>query len=290
MKAAVFDLQRPATLDEALALLQEHGGDARLLAGGQSLVPMLHMRLVQPAVVVDLERIEGLAGLSLEGDGVRIGAMTRYAALERDALIAERLPLLATAMRCIGDRQVRNRGTIGGSLAQADPLGEMPLICLALDAAVILRSSDGERAVPIDDFLLGAYTTELEEDEMIVAVHVPFADRRCVLHEITRRHNDFAVLALAATAVPSGDGSFADVRVAIAGMDDRALLAEDAMRELEGSGFEDDRCAQAASLCAAIGDPLSDVRASADYRRQLASVHGRRTFTRIRTAEGALGV
>lgn len=290
MKAAAFEFRRPATLDETLALLQDRGGESRVLAGGQSLVPMLHMRLVQPELVIDLERVEGLAGVSLEDDAVRIGAMTRYAELERTSAIAAHAPLIGAAVRRIGDRQVRNRGTIGGSLAQADPVGEMPLVCLALDAAVVVRSADGTRTIPVDELLLGAYTTDVEEDELITAVQVPRRPRRCALHEVVRRHNDFAVLAIAVSVEPRDDGSFHDVRIAIAGLDDRALLAEDAMRALEGTSLDDDACAAAALDCATLGDPPSDVRASADYRRHLAAVHVQRVLTRVRSTEGCVGV
>ena len=174
MKPAPLDYLRPASLDDALRLLDEHGDLARPLAGGQSLVPMLHMRLLRPMAVIDLNGLEEeLGGIDARGAEVVVGALVRYAELERSPVIAEHLPLLQQAVRHVGDRQVRNRGTLGGSLAQSDPTGEMPLVCLALDARIVARSVRGERTIPARDFFVGAYENALAPDELVTQVRFP---------------------------------------------------------------------------------------------------------------------
>ena len=289
MKAAEFSFARPETIDEVLTLLRSADGDARLLAGGQSLVPMLHMRLVQPSLVIDLGRVDGLSAGDIDGAWLRVGAMTRYSRLERDPLVAANTPLLTSAVRLIGDRQVRNCGTLGGSICQADPVGEMPLVALALDAEVLVRSDSTERTIPIDEFLIGAYSTDLDETEMVEAIRFPLGPHRAIIKEITRRHNDFAVVSIAITAIPVGD-LFTNVRVAISGIDDRAILADDAMAILEGTTLDDTVIATAVHACVDLGDPATDVRASADYRRRLIEVHLRRTLERFRDGRGTVGV
>jgi len=214
--------------------------------------------------------------------------MATYSAIEASDLLATELPLLPGAVRHVGDRQVRNRGTIGGSLAQADPVGEMPLTCLALDATVEARSAAGHREIPIDEFLIGAYTTDLEPEEILVGVRFARRPRRCLIHEVVRRHNDFAVLALVVSAEPDG-GIWQGVRIAVAGMDDRALLVEDAMAALEGTDLGDGAVAEAIAACDGFGDPASDVRASEDYRRHLFRVHLRRCLEQLRDGRGTLG-
>lgn len=290
MKPAPFGYARPARLDDALALLRDAPGEVRLLAGGQSLVPMLHMRLVRPDLVVDLNRVPGLDAVEERDGHLAIGPLARYSALESDPLVAREAPLLAAAIRCVGDRQVRNRGTLGGSLAQADPVGEMPLACLALDAILVLRSADeGAREVAIDDFLLGAYTTDLEPEEVLVEIRVPRATRRGLVFEVTRRHNDFAVIAIAIAGVPR-DGAWHDLRIAVAGADDRAILAREAMEALEGGDLGDDAIQRAGATGGDLGDPASDVRASEEYRRHLIAVHLGRALRRFRDGEGTVGV
>lgn len=289
MKAASFAYARPDSLEQALEILRD-ADDARVLAGGQSLVPMLHMRLVRPTTVVDINRVSGLDDICVEDDHVVIGAMTTYSAIEGSHVLAAELPLLPAAVRYVGDRQVRNRGTIGGSLAQADPVGEMPLVCLALDATIEARSADGARQIGIDDHLVGAYTTDLEPEEVLVGVRVARRPRRCLIHEIARRHNDFAVLAIAIAATPTDAGTWQDVRIAVAGMDDRALLALDAMAALEGTDLGNDAITAAVATTADLGDPANDVRASEDYRRHLFDVHLGRCLARLREGVGTVGV
>ncbi|RDI74749.1 Aerobic-type carbon monoxide dehydrogenase middle subunit CoxM/CutM-like [Gaiella occulta] len=287
MKPAPFTYIRPDSVESAITALAENAG-ARPLAGGQSLVPMLHMRLMQPAALVDLNRVAGLAGIVVDGDGLTVGALTRYSELESSPLVAERLPLLQHAVRFVGDRQVRNRGTLGGSLAQADPVGEMPLVCLALGAVVCAQSREGVREIPLDDFLLGPYTTTLEPDELIVAVRFPEAPAAYGFFEVSRRHNDFAVLAVAVTGTRGADGAWQELRLALAGVDDRPVLVPEAVRRLEGTTLDAGSIDAAVQACLAVIDPPSDVRASEEYRRHLAGVHVERVLRRLRDEEAAL--
>ena len=280
MKAAPFEYLRPATVEEALTLLDEHGGMARVLAGGQSLVPMLHMRLMRPSAVVDVNGLDAELGrIDARGAELQIGALVRYSAVESSPVLAERLPLLGEVVRHIGDRQVRNRGTIGGSLAQADPTGEVPLASLALGARVVARSVRGERTIPIEEFFEGAYTSVLEPEELLVALSFPSAPAHCAFFERGRKHNDFAVLSVAATGNANGDGRWSSVRIALGGVNDRPVLATAAAERLEGEVWDAEAIAEAAQLALEAADPPDDVRASAEYRLHLLPVHVGRVLT-----------
>ena len=281
MKAAPFAYIRPTSVAEAVAALAEHEGMARVLAGGQSLVPMLNMRLMRPSAVVDVNRIPGLDAIAVDPSGGSIGALTRYSAIEASAEIAAHLPLLTAVTRHIGDRQVRNRGTLGGSLAQADPVGEMPLACLALGASVIVESMSGTREVPVSELLLGPYWTSLEPDELLVEVRFPNTPSLFAFSEVTRRHNDFAVLAVAVTATRTGE-TFADVRLAASGVEATAILADAAGAALEGTSLTDLAIADAVEALVEAADPSDDVRATAEYRVHLLRVHARRALERLR--------
>jgi aerobic carbon-monoxide dehydrogenase medium subunit len=255
MKAAPFAYIAPRTVEDALAALRRYDGAARVLAGGQSLVPMLAMRLMRPAAVVDINGLApDLGRIVVRGEATLVGALVRYSELETSATVAERLPLVATVVRAVGDRQVRNRGTVGGALAQSDPTGEIALACLALEATVVAQGPDGERAIPIEDFFTGAYANVLEPDELVVGVRFPWRASRFRFFEHTRKHNDFAVVSIAIVVTPHGT-----TRIALGGVDDRPVLVEGASE----------------SALAAI-DPPNDVRASAEYRRHLVAVHLRR--------------
>jgi len=276
MKPAPFSYARPATVEEAVAALAAHDGEARLLAGGQSLAPMLAMRLVQPSAVVDINRIADLDRIEVDGDAVVVGALARYSALERSEIVASRLPLLRAVIGHVGDRQIRNRGTIGGSLAQADPVGEVPLACLVLGASVVARGPQGTREIAMADFVLGPYTTELEPDELLVEVRFPPPPPAFRFVEVTRRHNDFAVVALALVGSCEGD-AWRDLRLGVAGGDDQPLVVA-----LEDSPLDDDAVESAVAACLAAVDPPDDVRASAEYRRHLIGVHVRRMLKDLR--------
>jgi carbon-monoxide dehydrogenase medium subunit len=279
MKAAPFAYVRPATVADAVSELARHDGMARVLAGGQSLVPMLHMRLMRPAAVVDINGLaDALGKIEAQGSETVIGALVRYKELERSPLIGERLPLLSFIVNFIGDRQVRNRGTVGGALAQCDPTGEMALACLALNARVVARSVRGERTLAIEEFFEGSYANVLEPDELLVAVRLPIAPNRFRFAEVARKHNDFAVMSVIATASRDGDGRWHSVRIALGGVNDRPVLAAAAAARLEGEAWTGAAIEEAAQLALEVADPPDDVRASAEYRRHLVPVHVRRVL------------
>jgi aerobic carbon-monoxide dehydrogenase medium subunit len=274
VKPAPFAYVRPQSLDEAVTALTADG--ARVLAGGQSLVPMLHMRLLQPSTVVDINRIAELDAVSA-GDGVTsIGALVRYTTLETSPVVRERLPLLQHVVGHVGDRQVRNRGTIGGSLAQADPVGEIPLACLVLDATVVALSRSGTREIPAEELILGPYTTSLEPDELVVEVRFPEAPTSFAFREVTRRHNDFAVLAVAVVGSRADDGGWTDLRVGLSGAHDNPILVR-----LPGSSLDASAIERGVEACLAEIDPPDDVRASAEYRRHLVAIHVARLLGRL---------
>ena len=283
MKAAPFAYVRPASVADAVRELSAHEGTARVLAGGQSLVPMLGMRLMRPAVVLDINELGAeLGGIEASGSETVIGALVRYKDLETSPVVAERLPLLPLAVRFIGDRQVRNRGTIGGALAQADPTGEMPLACLALGAKVVARSASGERTIPIEEFFDGSYASVLEPEELLVAVRLPLAPARFRFFERGRKHNDFAVLSMVALGTPDADGRWHSVRIALGGVNDRPVLATAAAQRLEGQAWDDAAIDEAARLALDVVDPPDDVRASAEYRSHLVPIHLRRLLRELR--------
>lgn len=285
MKPAAFEYLRPASVREAVAALEAHGGMARVLAGGQSLVPMLGMRLMRPTALVDINGLEeDLGRIDVRGAETTIGALVRYSALERSPVIAERLPLLRSAVRHIGDRQVRNRGTIGGALVQADPTGEMPLVCLALGAEVLVRGPAGERTIPIEDFFLGSYASALDPDELLTGLRFEVVPERWAFFERGRKHNDFALLSIAVVASLAQDGRWREVRIGLGGMSDTPVLARAAASHLEGVRWDPERIVAAAELALEDCDPPDDVRASAEYRSHLLPVHLRRLLTEL--AEG----
>lgn len=284
MKPAPFTYHRPTRIADAVALLDENAGAARVLAGGQSLVPMLNMRLFQPDVLVDINEIDELDGIEATGEALTIGALVRYSALERSAAVAERLPLLSTMVRHIGDRQVRNRGTLGGSLVHADPTGEMPLACLTLDASVVVMSVAGMRTIPLGELYLGSYATSLEPNEMLVAVTFPPAPTHSAFGEICRKHNDFALVSVAATADRAADGTWSSVHLGLGGVADTPIRVPGAEAVLEGSALTDADIGAAAEAVLEEIDPPTDIRASAEYRTHLTPVQVRRVLTRLRDA------
>lgn len=265
MKPAAFDYRAPTSVDEALALLQAHAGEAKLLAGGQSLVPVLNFRLAAPALLIDLNRISALAGIREEPDGALvIGAMTRNREIEKSALVRTRNALLHAAMPYIAHAQIRNRGTIGGSLAHADPAAELPAVCVACEASMTIIGPRGERTVPAAEFFKGLFTTAVEPDELLTAVRFPAwpAARRAAFLEVSRRHGDFAIVGVAALV----DGRTA--RLAVFG-------AEDAPRLFV---FDGKSPAEAGRLAAKEVSPRSDHHASREYRRELVEVLTRRAL------------
>jgi carbon-monoxide dehydrogenase medium subunit len=282
MKPASFHYHAPRSLDEALALLAEHGDDAKVLAGGQSLVPAMNFRLARPAVLVDLNGVNELSFVMAD-DGsataLRIGAMTRQRTVERDLRVARRAPLLHRAMPFIAHPQIRNRGTVGGSLAHADPAAELPAVAVALDARFLLRRRDGQRWVLAREFYTGLFTTALEANEMLVAIEIPAAPARTgwAFQEFSRRHGDFALAGVAAGVTFGEDGRCLGAQVALLGVGEGPILVEQAGFLLAGATTRDgalDAGAVAAAARAAADqlEPPSDIHASSRFRRHLAGV------------------
>ncbi len=287
MKPASFEYHRPETLDEALDLLAESGGDAKALAGGQSLVPAMNFRLARPEVLVDLNRITALAYLREGGDGaLEIGAMTRQRAAERSEVVARRAPLLFEALPWIAHPQIRNRGTVGGSLAHADPAAELPAVMVALDARFVLRSRTALRTVPAQGFYTGLLTTVLRPDELLTEVQIPPRQpgASAAFLEVARRQGDFALVGVAVELVLDEVGSCALVRIALLSVGDSPVLATGAMAVLAGSVARTAAIEEAARVAAEIDiDPWGDIHASPAYRRHLARVLVRRAL--IKAAE-----
>jgi carbon-monoxide dehydrogenase medium subunit len=284
MKPAPFGYHRASSVEQAVEYLTAYEGTARLLAGGQSLAPMLNMRLLRPDALIDINGIEELAGIRCAGEQTVIGAMVRYVTLEYSPVIAARLPLLARVVAHIGDRQVRNRGTIGGSLAQGDPTGEMPLACLALGARVLAVGPDGRRDIGLDELYAGSYATVLDLREVLTEVTFPAAPAYCAFAESCRRHNDFAVISVACVGDRTAAGRWSGVRIALGGVADTPVIAAAASELLAGRELSDSDITAAAQAALEVADPPDDIRASAEYRRHLVPVYVRRVLTQLRSA------
>jgi CO/xanthine dehydrogenase FAD-binding subunit len=287
VKAADFLYHRATDVAEAVRYLEDYDGDARVLAGGQSLVPMLNMRLWRPAALIDINALAELAELTADGHDTRIGALVRHAAIETSPLVAERLPLLRTIVGFVGDRQVRNRGTIGGSLVQGDPTGEMPLGCLVLGATVSVASPAGVRRIAMEDFYEGAYAAALEPGELLTEVRFPKHPPHFAFREVCRRHNDFAVLSVAATGRVAADGKWSGFRIGLGGVNDTPVLAEASMALLEGSRLRDAEIAAAGEAALGAIEPPSDIRGSAEYRAHLVTVYVARVLRDLRASTQA---
>ena len=276
MKAPDFEYHRPETLEAALALLASQ--EASPLAGGQSLMPMMNFRIAAPEVLVDLNAIKDLAGVELSGAWLRIGAMTRYQTLEVSDDIKTHAPLIARALPQIAHPAIRNRGTIGGSCALADPAAEMPALLLALGAEIELQSQGGSRRIAADDFFLGLYETAREDDELVVAIHIPVhADGQSIgFHEITRRHGDYAMAGCAAVA----SADLAKVRIAFFGISDRALRATAAEAALSTGAGEEAAVTNAIAALVEI-DFAGDIHAGAATKQHLAGVALKRAWAEV---------
>jgi CO/xanthine dehydrogenase FAD-binding subunit len=283
VKPAPFRYFRPDTADEALELLAEYGSQAKLLAGGQSLIPTMNFRLSQPAVLIDLNRLGDLAWIEEARRGLKIGAMTRQRAAERSDAVRSGAPLLSEAIPFISHPQVRNRGTIGGSLAHADPAAELPALMVALDAQFLVRNRGAERRVPAADFYTGLFATALAEDEMLLSVEVPKVPKRTgwAFEEISRRHGDYALVGVATTLTLDRKGRCDDARIVLLSVGEGPVTASEAVAGLKGQEPTTDAVRLAAEVTATRDiDPPSDIHASSAYRRQLARVLTSRALTR----------
>jgi carbon-monoxide dehydrogenase medium subunit len=265
VKPAPFEYFDPRTVDEAVALLERHGDDAKVLAGGQSLVPMLALRLARPAAVIDVNRVAGLDGLRQDGAMLSVGALVRQRALERWA--AERAPLLGTAIRHVGHVAIRTRGTVAGSIAHADPASELPALLLCLDGSVVARSRRGTRTIAAREFFQGPLTTALAADELVTETRwtLPPAHAGWGFREMARRQGDFALVGVAAV-VTLARGVVADARVAIFGAAPTPLRARETERTLTGQAATATVLADAAQRATAGLDAVSDIHAPAGYR------------------------
>lgn len=270
MKPAPFKYRRVESLDELLAALGEHGDDASILAGGQSLMPLMNLRMARPELLLDINRLGELSGIERDGDTLVIGALTRHAAVLESPLIREGAPLIADAMVHVAHDAIRNRGTFGGSISLADPAAELPACCVALDAAFELRSQSGRRTVNADAFFLGPYATARKPDEALIAARVPIwpSSTLTSFQELSRRRGDFALAGLAAHAAKSGD-AFDHVRLVYFGIEDRPVRAVAA--EAAIAAGEIGETALRAALAADL-DPVDDPQTSAAVRRHFAGV------------------
>ncbi len=275
-----FRYVAPRTLDEAIALLREHGDDAKVLAGGQSLLPLMMLGLARPGVLVDVNGIPGLDRIEADGDAVRVGALVRHRAVETDPRLRAACPVLADAAPLIGNIRVRHRGTVGGSLAHADPAAEVPLVATALGATVEVRGAGGARDIPVHEFFRGYLETALGPAEVVTALRLPARGPRMGygLAELVRRSGDFATVSACAVLGLDGGGRCTHAAVAIGGVGPSALRMRGAERLLIGQLPGDRTLDDAADAVRAEVAPESDVHASADYRRAMARVMARRAL------------
>jgi len=281
MLPAAFEYHRPETLDEALSLLNEHGDDGKVLAGGQSLIPLMKLRFAAPGHLIDINRVPGMDGLQ-EADGqLRVGALTRHATLEHSDLLKQRYPVMAQAAPMISDPIVRNLGTIGGSLAHADPAGDWGSVMLAMGATVLVRSSDGERQIPIGEFLQDTFTTSLEPNEIVTEIRVaqPAARSGGAYLKMERKVGDFATVAVG-VHLELSNGTIGTAGIALTAVGSKNIQATEAEASLSGAEPTDDAFAEAGRLAAQAADPVSDVRGSADYKRHIVEVFVRRGLAR----------
>jgi CO/xanthine dehydrogenase FAD-binding subunit len=278
MKPAPFEYVRPETLAQACELLADE--DARAIAGGQTLVPMLAMRLARPTRLVDILRIPGLSGIRADGNAIVIGATTRQAQALRDPLVADSIPLLARALPWVGHPPTRNRGTVGGSIANADPSAEIPLVAATLGAEIVLTTTDGDMSMPADEFFIGPMLTSIMPGQCVSAVRFPvWADKRIGIgfHEINARKSDFAFVAAAAQVALDDDGRCTRLALGIGGVGDRPTALD--VSQLVGTKLEAKAITEAVTAATAGLDAMSDLHASADYRRRVAVALGTRAVS-----------
>jgi aerobic carbon-monoxide dehydrogenase medium subunit len=277
MKLPEVGYEAPATVAEAVGLLAEHQDEASVLAGGQSLIPLLALRLARPAVLVDINGLDELSGVSVTDGRVVIGALTREYAAEESEMVADAVPLLAAALPLIGHEAIRSRGTIGGSLAHADPAAELPAVARALDAEFVVRSRSGERVIPAAEWFEGYLETARRPDEILVEVRFPAAgpDTGVAFQEVARRHGDFAIVGVAAS-LTFADGTISDARLAFSGIADVPVRAAEAEDFLIGEEPSAELFEEAARRATAGIDPPADLHGSSEYRKKIAATLVRR--------------
>lgn len=279
MKPAIFQYFRPRTVDEAVHLMTEHE-EARLLAGGQSLVPMMNLRLSYPAALVDLNSVPGLAGMSVEDGSLILGAMTRQRDTERSPIVGQYLPILAETLRYVGHPTTRNRGTVGGSLAHADPAAELPALMVAMSASFQLVGPDGERWLPASDFFQGYLTTAIGTGEILTRIRVPLVENEAgwAIREFSRRAGDFAVAGCIASLQTDSEGHVVQARLVPIGVSSRPERILTAEAELIGRRPESSDIDRAAAVVTEAVDPLPDLQGSTTYKRALVAELARRSL------------
>lgn len=280
MKPAPFDYYRPSTLEEAFHLLAEAGDNGKVIAGGQSLVPILNMRLSTPECLIDINRLQNLDYILCEEGWLKIGALTRQRDVERSALIRAKSPLLSEAVPYIGHMQTRNRGTVGGSLVHADPTAELPLSLLALNAKAVIESADEKREVELEEFFITYMTTDIMPNELLTEVRIPVGSvpKGYSFQEFSRRHGDFALVAAACLLDTDETGRITNARLTLGGVDAIPVVAEDAAAVLIGEKLTDKLLEEAGRVAAANIDPEADLHASREYRLHLARVFTKRVI------------
>jgi carbon-monoxide dehydrogenase medium subunit len=283
-----FEYHRAESLDEALSLLSTLGEDAKVLAGGQSLIPMMKLRFAYPEHLIDVNRVPGLDGIEERDGALRIGALVRHHTLETSELIRSRYPTIADAAPQVADPLVRNLGTIGGSIAHADPAGDLASVMLALGASVVLRSTSGSREVPLREFLVDTFTTSIRPDEMLTEIVVPAAEPASggTYLKQERKVGDWATVGVA-VALTLRDGKIARAGIGLTGVDLTNIEATEAEAALAGAEPTDEAFAEAGRLAAAAANPVSDVRGSAEYKRHVIDVYVRRGLARAREMASA---
>lgn len=278
MKPAEFDYVVADSVEGALAALADAGGDGKIIAGGQSLVPMLNFRLLRPSVLIDINRIPNLAYIEDTGSAIRVGALTRHAMLASSPLVRQHLPVLHEAMQHVAHLAIRNRGTIGGSISHADPAAELPMMTLLLDATLGIASADGRREMAPADFFLGALTTALDDDILTDVTFPKLAPGTgWGFEEVARRAGDFALACVAAT-LTIADGAIDQVRIAMMGVGETPLRASGAEAALAGRPLTGDALDEAVAAIRAAVEPNTDLHASSDYRRHLVGVLAKRAL------------
>ncbi len=280
MKPPAFDYEAPTSVEEALALLAERGADGKVLAGGQSLVPLLNFRLARPEVLIDVNGLQELSYLRREEGSLRIGAMTRHAALEHSRMAAERWPILVEAMGWVAHPQIRNRGTVGGSCAHADPAAELPVVLTALDARFRVRSTRGERVLDAAEMFVGQLEPGIEPDELLIEIEVPpvAAGTGAAFVEFARRHGDFALGGVAAMVELNAEGICRGAAISLLGAGPTPLRPGDAEAALVGGPVDLATATEAARLAVADASPTGDLHGSASYRRDLIETLTRRAL------------
>jgi carbon-monoxide dehydrogenase medium subunit len=286
VKPAPFKYSRPESLDEATSVLTEHGDEAKVLAGGQSLIPLMNMRLARPGVLVDINHVAGLEEIS-NSDGLTIGTNVRHVAVLRSPEVRAYAPIVSEAMQHVGHPGIRTRGTFGGAAAHADPASEIPAILLALDAEITARGPGAERTISAEEFFVSTFTTDLADDEIVTSIRLPYPTNAAAwsFHEVARRHGDFALVGVAAVAELDDAGNVRKARIALSGVSDKPVRAHAAEEALVGRDLGD-AAEEAGRVAEQELDPPSDFHATSTYRREVARALVTRALKEMATNGG----